>query len=121
MGCKDSTTNERVKSCRFRTSSKSKPWQPSARQVQKRFSRKDYERAKALTIGGKFRRAFSKDHSHLNDSDHSEWSGNVSFVRHAETSLHGRRAQPALLQPKTGQSQRPPRGVRRRSPSLSEV
>src|SRR5437867_4057067 len=51
-GCKDSITIGRAESYGSRRNSKSKQWQPLAGQVRQRFSRKDYERTKALTIGG---------------------------------------------------------------------
>ena len=47
----------RAKSCESLTNSKSKRWQRSGGQVRKNYFLKSYRRAKALTIGGNFRKA----------------------------------------------------------------
>src|SRR5207248_7680320 len=64
-GCKDSITSGRVKTCRFRRSSKSKPWQPSAGPVQKNYFLTNCRLGKVLMTGGNFLAAFSKDRFRL--------------------------------------------------------
>ena len=65
-GCKDSITIGRAKNCGFLTNSKSKRWQQSAGQVRKNCFLKNYRRAKAQTIDGKFRKASLRGRLGLN-------------------------------------------------------
>ena len=66
MGCKDSITIGRAKSCGSRTNSKSKRWQLLASRVRKNYFLKNCRLAKALTIGGNFRKASLRDRLGLN-------------------------------------------------------
>src|SRR5437667_10389744 len=60
-GWKVSTTSERAKNCGYLTNSKSKQWRLSANPDRKNYFLRNCRRAKALMIGGKFPKAFSKD------------------------------------------------------------
>ena len=54
-----------ARNLRFQTNSKSKQWRPSAGRARKKYFLKNCRRAKALTIGGKFRKASLRDPSGL--------------------------------------------------------
>ena len=64
--CKDSITIGRAKSCGSLTNSKSKRWQLSGDRGRKNCFLKNCRLAKALTIGGNFRKASLRDRLSLN-------------------------------------------------------
>src|SRR6266496_523963 len=70
MEWKDSITSAHAKNCESLTNSKWKRWRLSADPDRKNYFPKNYKPAKVRTIGAKFRKAFSKDHSNDRCSPH---------------------------------------------------
>src|SRR6266496_523920 len=70
MEWKDSITSAHAKNCESLTNSKWKRWRLSADPDRKNYFPKNYKPAKVRTIGAKFRKAFSKDHSNDHCSQH---------------------------------------------------
>ena len=108
MGCKDSITIGRAKSCGFRRNSKSKQWQPLAGQVRRNYFLKNCRLARVRMTDGRFRKASLRDRSELNSFGHS-YAGHETDPRSGQflplpgTSPSRRSAHVALLQSKTAQ------------------
>jgi hypothetical protein len=70
MGCKDSITIGRAKSCGSLTNSKSKQWQPSGGQVRKNYFLKNCRLGRVRMTDGRFRKACLRGRSELNNFGH---------------------------------------------------